>query len=83
MIDWYEVPPGAKLAKKAKPKPVLVGSGHLTFAAAGTETIKIKLTVAGKALLKHAKQLKLTALGTFTPTGKSPSSATRTFVFKR
>jgi hypothetical protein len=83
VIDWYEVPLGAKLAKKAKPKPVLVGSGHLTFAAAGTATIKVKLTVAGKALLKHAKQLKLTALGTFTPTGKSPSSATRTFVLKR
>jgi hypothetical protein len=83
VIDWYEVPPGAKLAKKAKPKPVLVAAGHLTFAAAGTKTIKIKLTVAGKGLLKHTKQLKLTALGTFTPTGKSPSNATRTFVLKR
>ena len=83
VIDWYEVPLGAKLAKKAKPKPVLVGSGHLTFGAAGTATIKIRLTAVGKSLLKHAKQLKLTALGTFTPTGESPSSATKTFVVKR
>jgi hypothetical protein len=83
VIDWYEVPPGAKLAKKAKPKAVLVGSGHLTFAAAGTGTIKIRLTAVGKSLLKHAKRLKLTALGTFTPIGGSPSSATRTFVLKR
>jgi hypothetical protein len=83
VIDWYEVPPGAKLAKKAKPKPVLVGSGHLTFAAAGTATIKIRLTAVGKSLLKHAKQLRLTALGTFTPIGEPPSSATKTFVVKR
>ena len=61
----------------------LVAAGHLTFAAAGTGTIKVKLTVAGKSLLKHAKQLKLAALGTFTPTGKSPSNATRKFVLKR
>jgi hypothetical protein len=83
LIDWYEVPPGAKLAKKAKPKPVLVGAGHQTFSAPGTATIKIKLTAAGKSLLKHAKQLKLTAKGTFTPTGKAPITATRSFVLKR
>jgi hypothetical protein len=83
VINWYQVPPGAKLAKKAKPKPVLVAAGKRTFSAAGTATIKIKLTAAGKRLLKHAKKLKLTAKGTFTPTGKAPITATRTFVLKR
>ena len=83
VINWYQVPPGAKLAKKAKPKPVLVATGRRTFSAAGTATIKIKLTAAGKRLLKHAKKLKLTAKGTFTPTGKAPITATRTFVLKR
>jgi hypothetical protein len=77
------VPSGAKLARKAKPKPVLVAAGHRTFAAAGTATIKIKLTPAGRRMLKPAKKLKLTAKGTFTPTGKLPITATRTFILKR
>jgi hypothetical protein len=80
VIDWYEVPAGAKLAKKVKPKPVLVGVGQHTFPTAETATIKIKLTSAGKNLLKHAKTLKLTAKGTFTPTGKAQVSATKVFV---
>jgi virginiamycin B lyase len=82
VIDWYEVPAGAKLAKKAKPKPVLIGAGQHTFAAAGTATIKIKLTVVGKNLLRHAKQLRLTAKGTFTPAGEAKISTTKTFVLK-
>jgi hypothetical protein len=83
VINWYQVPPGAKLAKKATPKPVLVASGQRRFSAAGTAKIKIKLTAAGKRLLKHAKKLKLTAKGTFTPTGKTPITATKVFVLKR
>jgi YVTN family beta-propeller protein len=83
VIAWYQVPAGAKLAKKAKPKPVLVASGKLTFSAAGTAKVKIKLTAAGKSLLRHAKQIKLTAKGTFTPTGKAPVSALRAFTLKR
>ena len=82
VIDWYEVPAGAKLAKKAKPKPVLIGAGQHTFAAAGTAMIKIKLTAVGKNLLRHAKQLRLTAKGTFTPAGEAKISATKTFVLK-
>jgi hypothetical protein len=83
VINWYQVPPGAKFTKKAKPKPVLVASGQRSFSAAGTTKIKIKLTAAGKRLLKHAKQLKLTAKGTFTPTGKTPITTTKVFVLKR
>ena len=83
VIDWYEVPAGAKLAKKAKPKPVLVGAGRRTISAAGTATIKIKLTAAGKRLLKHAKRLKLTAKGTFTPPGNAPTTTTKAFTLTR
>jgi hypothetical protein len=83
VIDWYYLPPGATVAKKAKSQGVLVGAGHQTFSAAGTATIKIKLTAAGKSLLKHATKLKLTAKGTITPTGKMAITATRTFVLKR
>jgi uncharacterized repeat protein (TIGR01451 family) len=83
VIDWYEVPPGAKLAKNTKPKPVLVGAGRLRFSAAGTAKIRIRLTVAGKRLLRHARQLRLTARGTFTPTGEARVTATRTFLLRR
>jgi hypothetical protein len=83
VIDWYQIPPGARLAKKARPKPVLVASGEMTFSAARTATVKIRLTAKGKQLLKHAKHIKLTAKGTFTPTGKAPVTALRTFVLKR
>jgi hypothetical protein len=83
VIDWYYLPSGAKLAKKAKHKPVLVGAGQRTFSAPGTAMIKIKLTAAGRSLLKHATQVKLTAKGTFTPTGNAAITATRTFVLKR
>jgi hypothetical protein len=80
VIDWYQVPPGAKLAKKAK--PILVAAGQMTFSAAGTAKIKVKLTAAGKRLLKQAKSLKLTAKGIFTPTGKAPVVTTKVFVLK-
>jgi hypothetical protein len=82
-IAWYELPPGAKLAKKVRPKPLLVASGRLRFAAAGTKTLELKLTAAGKALLRHGKRVKLTAKGTFTPSGKAAVSATKTFVLER
>ena len=83
LIDWYQVPAGAKLAKKTKPKPVLVAAGQGTFSAAGSATIKIKLTAAGKRLLKHTKQLKVTAKSTFTPAGSAAITVTRVFVLKR
>ena len=88
-IDWYQLPPGAKLAKNnnssKKKKPVLVAAGQLTFTAAGAATLKIKLNATGKRLLSHATQLKLSAESTFTPTGggQAPVTVTRTFLLKR
>jgi Carboxypeptidase regulatory-like domain len=83
VIDWYQVPLGAKLAKKTKAKPILVASGQMTFSAAGTAKIKIKLTATGKRLLKNTKSLKLTGKATFTPTGKAPVAVTKAFVLKQ
>jgi hypothetical protein len=62
---------------------VPVAPGRLTRSGARDATIKIKLTAAGNRLLKQAQKLKLTAKGTFTPTGKNPVTATRTFSVKR
>jgi hypothetical protein len=83
VVDWYEVPPGAHLARKTKARPVLVASGRRHVSAAGTFKIKLKLTAAGKRLLKRAKRFKVTAKAIFTPTGKRPITATKTFVLKR
>jgi hypothetical protein len=68
-VQWYEVPSGAKLAKKTKAKPVLVASGQMAFSAAGMGQVKVRLTAVGKRLLKHAKRVKLTAKGVFTARG--------------
>jgi hypothetical protein len=83
VIGWYYLPPGAKLARKAKPKPVLVAAGRRTFAAEGRRAIKLRLTAAGKRLLEHANRLMLIAKGTFTPAGMTAITATRTFVLRR
>jgi hypothetical protein len=82
VIDWYYLPAGAHLAR-AKPKPVLLAAGKATFSQAGTQTLTITLTANGKQLLKHAKRLKLTATGTFTPAGKSAIVATTNFTLTR
>jgi streptogramin lyase len=83
VIDWYQVPPGARLAKTAKPSPTLVASGRMTFPAAGIARIKVKLTPTGKRLFKNADRLKLTARGTFTPAREASVVATKAFVIKR
>jgi hypothetical protein len=83
-IAWYQVPRGAHLASaKTKPKPVLVAKGQLSFTAAGTGKLKVKLTTAGRKLLRKAKHLRLTAKGTFTPTGKPVVMATKAFTLNR
>jgi hypothetical protein len=66
-ITW-RAPAGATHAKGA----IVVASGTRTLAKAGKATLKVKLTSAGRALLKRSKSLKLTAVGSFKPqTGKT------------
>lgn len=81
-VQWYEVPAGAKLAKHSKAKPVLVASGQMTFSAAGTKTLRIRLTAAGRKLLKHTKALRLTAKGMFTATGQAPVDQAVSFALR-
>ncbi len=87
VIDWYYLPPGAKLAakaaaKKRPPAPVLVASGKRTFYEAGSGVIKVRLTAAGRTLLKHSKRIRLTAKAVFTSPGKAALAATKTFELK-
>jgi hypothetical protein len=80
VISWYLVPNGAHLAKA---QPVLVATGRAGFGNAATKMIKIKLTAAGKRLLQHANRMKLTAKGTFSPSGQAQIVARKTFIVKR
>jgi hypothetical protein len=79
-ISWYLVPKGAHLARA---KPTLVARGHTSLTAPGAAKLSIQLTAAGRALLEHARQLKLTAKGSMAPVGRATISATRSFVLKR
>jgi hypothetical protein len=83
LIRWYELPRGAGLANVTQAKPLLVASGQVSFSAAGSKSIEIKLTAIGRRLLKKSKRVGITAKGTFTPSGQGPVSVARVFVLKR
>jgi hypothetical protein len=74
-VQWYRLRKGHK--------PVLIASGRHTFGAAGSTTMRIRLTAAGRRQLRHAKRLRLQAKGTFTPAPDPPVTATRRFTLKR
>jgi hypothetical protein len=84
-VGWYQIPAAvhATRAHGHKRKPVLVASGNVHAAGAGTAKVKLKLTAAGKTLLKHAEHVKLTAKGAFTPVGRRATIADKTFILGR
>lgn len=80
-IGWYHLPPGSHLAQQAA--PLLVAAGGTSFRAAGTKTIVLRVTKAGRRLLRRRKRIALVAKGTFTPSGRGPISATKGFYLAR
>ena len=83
-IDWYEVPAGAHLSSQSgHAKPLLVASGSESFATAGTYSVNVRLTRAGRRLLAHAKVVSLTARCVFSPGSGSGVEAQRRFKLKR
>jgi hypothetical protein len=63
---------------------LLVASGRLLFTAAGTGRLKLKLTPTGRKLLRRAKhRFKISAKGTFMPTGKTAVSKIVTVTLRR
>ena len=79
-VQWYEVSKGAKAAKA---KPVLVAAGKLSFAAAGTGKLALRLTEAGRRLLKRSKRVMLSAKGVFVASGGAATSVTSGVVMRR
>lgn len=83
-VSWYEVPTGARIGRvKAKPKPILIAKGTLTFSTAGSRKLKIKLTAAGRRLLKHDTRVKLASKATFKAAGRSAVTAIKKFTLHR
>ena len=74
---------GAGKAAKKAPPPVLVASGSVTFHAAGTASVKLRLTGAGRRLLRHSKRIRLTATCAFTPVGGAAVATSGTFQLSR
>jgi hypothetical protein len=83
ILDWYYLPPGAKLAKRTKVTPVLVASGQMTLSSEETARIKVKLSEVGRRLLSHARSLKLSVKAEFTPEGEAPVVASKVVVLRR
>ncbi|HEX3875050.1 MAG TPA: hypothetical protein VHW26_12935 [Solirubrobacteraceae bacterium] len=79
VVDWY-LPSAATAPGRAR---VLAAVGRRSFAGPEATTIDVRLTAAGNAALNAAKTLRLGALGSFTPTGGKPVTATATFVLTR
>jgi hypothetical protein len=83
LVQWYEVPAGGRTAALAKAKSVLVASGQVSFTAAGTGKVKIRLTAAGRKLLMHSKTVKVEAKERFAVAGLAPASVTRPLLLRR
>ncbi|HSZ05899.1 MAG TPA: Ig-like domain-containing protein [Solirubrobacteraceae bacterium] len=82
-IEWYQVRHGQKIGGAGKHAPTLVATGRVVTKAAGTVTLSIRLTAAGRKLLRHTKGITLSDACTFTPAGGGPVTSTGTFQLRR
>jgi hypothetical protein len=82
-INWYYVRRGQKLGGRGKHAPTLVASGRVVAKAAGTVTLLVRLSAAGRRLLAHARKVQLTDACAFTPAGGATVRSTGRFQLRR
>jgi hypothetical protein len=82
VVQWYATRGRAKAAR-TKTKRVLVASGQATFSGSGTGKVRIRLTMAGKRVLRHAGRLRIAAQGVFTPVGQASIKTIDTVLIRR
>ncbi len=82
-IGWYYSPPASKRGKTSASSRVLIASGKRTFHAAGKAALALRLTPAGRRLLRSASRIRLTATCVFTPSGSRPVRTSSAFELKR
>jgi phosphodiesterase/alkaline phosphatase D-like protein len=83
VVNWFWPPLPGHLASDASVRRTLVASGRTTLSNPSGSGIRIKLTPAGRRLLRRATRIRLTAVATFTPTGKQPIDATAALTLRR
>lgn len=81
VVEWYALPSGRSTGR-GRAKPVLIGTGRVGFAKAGTGKLVIELTAAGRRTLRSGGSRRCTAEGTFTPRGGGPVVAVRPFTLR-
>jgi hypothetical protein len=82
-IRWYGTPRDVGSAAARPAQRSLLAAGRVRFAGPRRLTVEVALTPLGRRTLARHAPLQLTALGTFTPAGSEPVSATRSFTLAR
>lgn len=72
VVKWVYEPP-----RKGRARPVLVASAAATFANPGPVSVRVRLTRAGRRLLRAAGELKVTAEATYVSDGLTMSAKRR------
>jgi hypothetical protein len=81
-IQWRTVSAQASRHVSHKVKKVVVASGSQTFSAAGLGTVRLRLTAAGRKLLKKSQTLRITDQATFTPSSGSAQTKQATLTIR-
>ncbi len=77
-------PKGAHVSSaKSKPVPLLVATTTATFSGATLKTVELRLTRAGRALLKKSKRITLTTKAVFAASGGASATWIKSFVLTR
>jgi hypothetical protein len=79
---WYPAPGRPHLARDAVAHSVLVASGRRRFSGKAAAILQLRLTAAGRRLLKTGRRTRLTASATFTPAMGRTIGASRTFTLR-
>jgi hypothetical protein len=80
-VIWYQSPDRGGHAVKGK--PLVIAQSSTSFARAATETVKLRLTSAGRRLLAHSRLVALATKGVFTRPRVRPVSWLETVVLTR
>jgi hypothetical protein len=76
VVRWLTIPRRGNRA-------VLLASARLTFTAAGTKRVVIRLTRKGRKVLRRARRLRITVRATWTPLGGTPVTRSRRVTLRR
>jgi Bacterial Ig-like domain (group 3)/IPT/TIG domain/Fibronectin type III domain/FG-GAP repeat len=79
-VNWFLVPRGARVTSA---KPVLIATGSAAFSAAGIVTIRVRLTAAGRGVLRSDSGLRLVGKAVFTPSSQAPVQVVKSFTLRR